>query len=222
MVPSSNRLEARHVMPGPHDHSHAHKTGLPWLDLFIAGCALVVSAASLIVAVQHGRSMDRMVQSASWPYLAFINSNYDDARNVDTISLVIRNNGVGPARLESFEMSLDGKPLRNMRDLFAACCGVDVKSIHTREDFQSKVGFELTSSPAPNLVPARDQLTVLQFAKATANPDVYKKLNDARFRLKPRACYCSVFDECWVTDLQSMNPEKVEKCDTKGTVQYSE
>ena len=27
-----------------------------------------------------------------------------------------------------------------------------------------------------------------------------------------RACYCSVFDECWVCDLMTVSPEPVEQC----------
>ena len=27
-----------------------------------------------------------------------------------------------------------------------------------------------------------------------------------------RVCYCSVFDECWLSDLKTMNPPQVKSC----------
>jgi hypothetical protein len=46
------------------------------------------------------------------------------------------------------------------------------------------------------------------------NEALWEKLNTVRFQLKYKACYCSVFDECWVSDLVTMSPEPVEHCAT--------
>jgi hypothetical protein len=31
-------------------------------------------------------------------------------------------------------------------------------------------------------------------------------------RVKMRACYCSVFDECWISDLETLHPQAVKQC----------
>lgn len=44
-------------------HSHARHTGLPWLDLILAGSAIFISIVSLIVSIHHGRTMEKLVAS---------------------------------------------------------------------------------------------------------------------------------------------------------------
>ena len=47
---------------------------------------------------------------------------------------------------------------------------------------------------------------------AEANADIWNRLDVARVQLKMRACYCSVFDECWVSDLSTVSPQSVGNC----------
>ena len=59
-------------MEGPAVHQpHAHKRhGLPqWLELSIAGAALVTSISSIAIAVHHGQIMERLVQANSVPFV---------------------------------------------------------------------------------------------------------------------------------------------------------
>ena len=54
--------------------------------------------------------------------------------------------------------------------------------------------------------------TLILGMKREGNEVVWDKLNAERFRLRFRACYCSVFDECWVSDLSTVSPQSVEHC----------
>ena len=47
----------------PEHHAHHHHTGLPWLDLVLAGSAMLVSVVSLFVSIEHGRTMERLVET---------------------------------------------------------------------------------------------------------------------------------------------------------------
>ena len=49
---------------------------------------------------------------------------------------------------------------------------------------------------------------------------LWGKLNRERFRMRFRACYCSVFDECWTSDLVTVSPEPVAQC-TKSPDSFS-
>lgn len=42
--------------------------------------------------------------------------------------------------------------------------------------------------------------------------DVWRKLDIARRELKFHACYCSVFDECWTSNLVDLEPKRVAVC----------
>jgi hypothetical protein len=44
------------------------------------------------------------------------------------------------------------------------------------------------------------------------NETVWRRLNIARNELRLRACYCSVFDECWVSSLATTRAERVAAC----------
>ncbi|MCU1334350.1 MAG: hypothetical protein JWM08_3342 [Candidatus Angelobacter sp.] len=46
-------------------HSHGHRTGIPWLDLILAGSAIFISVVSPIVSIHHGRTMEQLVAEES-------------------------------------------------------------------------------------------------------------------------------------------------------------
>jgi hypothetical protein len=98
-------------------HNHPSHTGHRWLDISLGLCAMFVSVVSLVVAVEHGRTMQRMadanarmVDENAWPFVEFSDHNADEQGNAD-IRLVLTNEGIGPARIETFELWLDGKPM---------------------------------------------------------------------------------------------------------------
>ena len=58
---------------------------------------------------------------------------------------------------------------------------------------------------------ARDTMLVMGMGRE-GQEALWDKLNSERFRLRFRACYCSVFDECRVSDLATVSPQSVEHC----------
>ena len=116
------------MTPEAPEHHHSGHTGHRWLDLVLGLSAMFVSVVSLIVAVAHGRTMERMadantrmVEANSWPFVEFETHNADEHGNGD-VRLVLINEGVGPARIETFELWWDGKPMSSLRTLLQACC----------------------------------------------------------------------------------------------------
>ncbi|HEY7643310.1 MAG TPA: hypothetical protein VH814_26515 [Steroidobacteraceae bacterium] len=63
----------------------------------------------------------------------------------------------------------------------------------------------------PTVLRAGDDTLILGL-KREGQEALWDKLNTLRFELKFRACYCSVFDECWVSDLVTVSPQPVEQC----------
>ncbi|HUJ52846.1 MAG TPA: hypothetical protein VLX08_04785 [Steroidobacteraceae bacterium] len=39
---------------------------------------------------------------------------------------------------------------------------------------------------------------------------------DALGSIVMRACYCSVFDECWLSDLRTLHPPRLKECPVPG------
>ncbi|WP_332763814.1 hypothetical protein [Phenylobacterium sp.] len=188
--------------PGPdHEHHHHHHTGRRWLDIVLGVSAIAISVISLFVAVHHGKTMEQMVEATTWPYADFGFSNGDLSGGRD-LTLVLVNSGVGPAKIESFEILYEGRALANGRALMNACC---------QRDGEPRIKFS-TSTVTDRVLPARETLVFL-----IAKPEVLSVEQMARLRatvpkLKARICYCSVLHECWIRDSDKPRPEETKSC----------
>ena len=61
---------------------------------------------------------------------------------------------------------------------------------------------------------AGDTRTFMLMRRTDDNAAVYDRLGEASplDHMTMRLCYCSVFDECWLSDLRALNPEPVATC----------
>ena len=104
-------------MTPEHETVHVpHSTGHRWVDMAVALSALFVSIVSLALAVHHGDAMDRLVAANSWPFLMYDTESIDPQGN-RRISLKIENSGVGPARIQTFEVWWQGQPVSTASEL---------------------------------------------------------------------------------------------------------
>jgi hypothetical protein len=199
------------MKPG-HETPHvAHGTGRRWLDLTLALSAMFVSIVSLAVAVHHGNAMDRLVTANSWPLLMYGTSNLDAQRNW-RISLRVENDGVGPARVQTFEVWWQGQPVPTGPELLRRCCMTDANTPIDSSTARSLSLF--IGQVASRVIRAGEAEDFLTLELKDANADIWHRLDSARLQLKMRACYCSVFDECWETDLEQTSAKRVGRCPT--------
>lgn len=190
-----------------------------WIEYVATLVGLVVAVISLWVAIATERANQkmvdanyRMVAAASWPFLQIDSGNDDNGK--PRITLELQNAGVGPAKIESFEVFWRGKAYPNSATLLRACC-VPPNTKSFRTGTLPVIGVVLR---------AGDQRQFLRMDLAPDNADIWKAFDQVRQReLTYRACYCSVFDECWVTALNSLNARHtlqtrpVKACPTPAT-----
>lgn len=189
----------------------AAKTGHRWMDIAAAIGALIISVISLWVAITNGRTNKQLVAANSWPFLQMTSGNSDEHQN-RIISLSVQNAGVGPAKVETFEVFWDDKPMKSSRELLRACCGYQLTgSAPDMERGSLDIG---TNPMASNVIRPGDSIKVLLLPLPPQQDDaaVWHRFDAARFKLRFRACYCSVFDECWVGDLVGLAPKPVRAC----------
>jgi len=180
-----------------------------WLGNVPAAVALLVSLISLWVGVrteQANRKMVdanyRMVAAASWPFLQLDSGNGNEDGH-PTIALNLQNAGVGPAKIKTFELFWNGKAYPNAKALLEACCA----------NPEPKSWAVSTTPPKDFVLRAGDSRRFLGFALTDTNVEMWKKFDRVRFaELSYRVCYCSVFDECWVTHLTNLQAEPVKQC----------
>lgn len=180
------------------------------LDLLVALAALTTSMASIWLAVTQGDDMQRLVQAQSWPYIGFSsgNSTIDAAtdKRIRSLSFTVDNQGVGPARLRTMEVLVDGKAVPNTSALLRNAARLDSRaSLHRDAVF--------TTAVAGRVLRAGEDITFLRWDHDdTAEPE-WSALNEARFgRLLMRACFCSVFDECWISRSDQADATPVDRC----------
>lgn len=162
--------------------------------------AVVVSAISLWVAIGTEEANRRMVAAASWPLLQADTSDLNA-----TITLSVMNGGVGPAKLKTLEVFWHGKAYAGAHALLKDCCAY--KASKPPED------AELTTGGVSGVViRAGENHIFLSLPRRADNAETWRSLDRVRRELKFRACYCSVFDECWIATLRDLEPKRVDKC----------
>lgn len=192
------------MIPEEHEHAHGHKTGIPWLDLIIAGSAILISVVSLMVSIHHGKVMEslvdantKMVEASTLPILDFGVSNADEAGN-RVITFVLVNQGVGPAVVEWTELRWRGKLITDLPAFMTECCG-------------APNGW-FTQNASGTTLPAGREIRMLTVPLNELNQTMWAKLDEEGRHITARACYCSVLDECWVTDFKTTRPTRVTTC----------
>lgn len=190
----------------PEQNLEPRKSGNRIFDVAITVCILLVSVSSLIIAVVHSRTLERMadanaklVEANSWPFLSYYTSNGS------SISMSIVNDGVGPAKIEAIEVRWAGKSYDNAVDFLRACCTFIPKTADIQYEFI-----------AGRVLRAGQLINILTLPHTRADDAAWNVLNRTRVsrRLSVNVCFCSVFDQCWIDDIVrfSLTPREVDRC----------
>jgi hypothetical protein len=196
------------MLEGPEVEAHLHhKTGHSLADKILAVLAVFLSCVSVFIAVSHGRTMERLVAANSWPNLSYETGNQDDSGTRHDITLGLRNTGVGPARIDTFEVFYKAQPVHDAAALLKLCCNEQHPNLST-------------STVIGEVLPARDTINFVTLPQTPADAPVWDAFNKERFAVRVRACYCSVFDECYVRDTDQPRPHRVDQCLPSQPIQY--
>jgi hypothetical protein len=198
------------MLEAPEVEAHHHKTGHSLVDFILGGTAVFLSMVSVFIAVRHGETMERLVAANSWPNLTYGTGNESDDGLRDEITMSLKNTGVGPARIDTFELFYKDKPVANLNDLAHACC---MKA--------NGHAYLTTSSVVDEVLPARDSIDFIGLPRDKNRPDSWDVWNAERFNVRVRVCYCSVFDECWIMDSKQHRPRQTHICTPSQPVQFS-
>lgn len=192
-----------------HHHHHPHGTGVRWLDVTLAVAATVVSLVSLWLGLHSAHSMEKLVAANSYPYLELMRSMSGTTplpgsdRIPSLVEYEFTNNGVGPARIEWVEFRFKGKPVANITELLDACCRTEK---YNYDGLYRRGGIEgalVRPGASVKMFTWKEQLT--------PNTD-FQALHRQMDSIDFSACYCSVFDECYVRSSESRKPEPVKRC----------
>ncbi len=169
---------------------------------------LCISVASLLTSLQSERSMralveqnSRLVSAQSTPLLMLDSGNDENGKSI--LSMRISNVGTGPAQIAWFRATdAEGK------DFSGDTIGQRVAKL----DPNAKFGTQPIDS---TLMRSGEERLVFSWPQPLGNPTAlaeWDRVNHARFHLRASACYCSIFNECKITEFGSSHPKPVQSC----------
>jgi hypothetical protein len=191
------------VKPAP------RRTGVKHFDAIVSLTAIFISAVSLYVAVEHGKTERQLVAANVWPFPRAILSNGYDAKGSTAIG--VSNGGVGPAKIRSFELFYRGQPVSSGLDLLRKCCGLGPGAQAVKTAFPNGT---LNSVVDESVLRPGEENPVFRVPPSTTVPAITKRLAEVQVlnQVTFRVCYCSVLDQCWISDLRSTTTRAVDQC----------
>ena len=172
------------------------------LALATSFVALSLSAYQARLMNEQTRLMQTQARASVWPYVAIGYSISDEGENRG-YRRQISNDGVGPARIESVTMTLDGQRVGNWRQVFRTLYG-DADVAATYSKIYGRV-----------LPPSTNRETTID-ALVLANMEQAKTLYAAQDRLDMTICYCSVYGDCWIAQGRNPDVKPVARCEKSG------
>jgi hypothetical protein len=164
-------------------------------DLFIALCALLVSAIAAGASAYQTYVINQQYQASVWPYLRFSFSSDEQQ-----LSLTVKNYGLGPALIRTFEITKDGKPISSLEPYVV---GLESPKEHSSESFEVM--------GQGSVLPAAEEAPLLTVSKS---PTVVRALLAHESSIDISICYCSLLGRCWMQRMQdsSSEPRDVRYC----------
>ena len=199
----------------------ARKVGTRWIDLIIASAAIILSLISLGVAIGNARTQQKMVAASTWPMPQWSSGNLDPDTGERAVIFRIVNTGAGPALVHHVELTYRGRPMKSAAEFLTACC--DWAPERWRDMIRAEpAGGLMTSTVAGMVLRPGQEMVFLRMKSTEPNAPIFGKLDAARQHVVLEGCYCSVFEECWQGDLQSLRRERVERCPPSRSGGYLE
>ncbi|MFT6462370.1 MAG: hypothetical protein ACJA0Y_001875 [Maricaulis maris] len=189
------------------------------VELVVAASVVVISVASLFVAVHQSVVMERTLAASVWPVMEFQHGNYDTTRDMRSLIFEFTNSGLGPAQVRYMRLINEGEAVQSPLHYFAECCAPasltnEERNAHVERLFMEDSLF-LVTEVIGGRVFAPQQTVVFARLDYPENPEaqaVWEALNTARRTLEIELCYCSVFDDCWLANFPRQTREPIDQC----------
>jgi hypothetical protein len=169
------------------------------LDLVIAICALFVSSLATGASWWQSRVVAQQLSSQVWPYLS-VQTTYDGT----SVALTVSNEGLGPARVRSIVLSLDGTPRRRLTDVLDALAPARRRNLRG----------QFTDVAPGSVIRVGGAVTLFKIGERNTMMALLRNYR----RLDLDVCYCAIIPgDCWVVtkrgrDDGSADPQPVAEC----------
>ncbi len=183
------------------------------LNLTLALCAVLISIASFYATYIQASAAEQQVKAMTLPLLQYGTSNLAAVTHEPVISFTIKNGGVGPALIKSFSFRYKEEMNLTFNKFLHSCCENELLQFHKNAYAALDVskGGNITSSVVNTILPAQEEVSFYRLYQGELTAELWKKLNNERFELEVEVCYCSLLDNCYLTNGKGDN-KAIEVC----------
>lgn len=174
--------------------------------------AIVIGACALFVAWDQAQIM-RKQQHASVLPAVNVASGFSTEDDGYVMTVTLRNDGIGPAMIESAALYIDGEAVKDWPDMRDRLLPPALHH-HFSSSLDSAAGMLAAGerSEAIRIVWPRNDETRAGFEALKARVFAADP-GQTHFSV----CYCSVFDKCWISGPETaVRPQPVRKCENPG------
>ena len=164
-------------------------------EMVVAIAAVLIGVCALVISVTEVRIMREGQHAAVWPRLMLAPSYSQGS----SIRIQVLNPGIGPAVIRSVTATVDGQPQRSWTHALNSLIEEERSWSITMSYLRGRV------------VSAGETITTVELIDGTLADRVQKELD----RLQLEVCYCSVFERCWTTSINSRpeeSPRELPEC----------
>lgn len=174
------------------------------LDRALSASAGVVALSALAVSMYQAYISRQQLRMSAWPYVVQSNTG------ADGYTRIVQNVGLGPALVRSMRVEVDGRPVHEWGEFLIAGMRIDSATLVSR----LKTSGFWTSSVRPGMVLLPGTDTKLAHSSDTTFAESLRRVFTDERRVRVRICYCSLYDDCWISDSRALEPQKVRECPT--------
>ena len=156
----------------------------------IALSAVVLSVCGLFISIYETSLIREQQRASVWP-----NVEIQPSIRNDSLKIFVENSGIGPARIMNASVSYKGDVKENWADV--------MNSFNFRSDEISDYQSLIQGSVLP---PDSGQEMIFRVASSADDQELNIAFQMGRAIIQEdlniNICYCSVYDECWTTELR--------------------
>lgn len=156
------------------------------VDLLIAVAALLISTIAALASVYQTRIFATQLSATVWPYL----SVHTDYPGDGSMTILLNNDGLGPALIRSASLSYDGKRVAGWSDVLNDFLR------HAKHAQHGKAQISATGVDQSSIVRPGEGIKLLRLSSSQGDTVVIAE----RKRLRLKFCYCSIQNRCWTID----------------------
>jgi hypothetical protein len=185
------------------------------MEVFVSLAALVTAVAAVVITLEQTKVMreeaelERNNARISVMPSVWLSTYIGDTEGETYYKVALTNKGLGPAVIERFDVAYHGQPVYNWDEL-ARKMAADAGS---EKSFEGDYLRSTRSPVSPGLMLEAGGMAYPIQIDDSSEPDGIRLLMRASKDMAISLCYCSLYNDCFRTEL-FRRPQEVESCET--------